>query len=114
MAGKIKNRLNHDLLCVYTDYEGDFTKPYRYIVGCEVKNLSEIPPGYFGKEISPSSYALFTAEGEFPQSMLKAWNAIWSSKVDRAYTADFEVYAADFNPQNNPEVKIYIATKVTA
>lgn len=110
LAEKIPVRINHDLLAVYTDYEGDYTKPFTYIIGCEVKNLNSIPEGMIGIEIPPSKYALFTAKGEFPKSMMITWQNIWHSGIKRSYTTDFEIYTSDFNPQNNPEVRIYIAT----
>ncbi len=109
LAEKIPGRLNHDLLAVYTDYEGDYTKPFTYIIGCEVKSLKHIPEGMIGIEVPPSEYAIFIATGEFPKSMMITWQNIWHSGIKRSYTTDFEVYSSSFNPQNNPEVRIYIA-----
>lgn len=110
LAQKIPNKVNQNLLAVYTDYEGDYTKPFTYMIGCEVSNLSTIPEGMRGIELEPSSYAVFTAKGAFPQSMMQAWQSIWTSIVKRSYTTDFEVYKPDFNPQDNPEIRIFIAT----
>lgn len=109
IAEKIPARVNGDLLAVYTNYEGDFTQPFTYILGCEVTNLSEIPEGMVGLEIPTADYSLYTAKGEFPQSMLETWRAIWTS-TNRSYTTDFEIYPEDFNPERHPEVKIFIAT----
>lgn len=109
MAEKIPNRINQDLLAVYTHYHGDYTKPFTYLIGCEVKNLNTIPQGMKGVEIEAAPYAVFTAKGEFPQSMMKTWQAIWNSPVKRSYTTDFEQYRSDFNPQESPEVNIHIA-----
>lgn len=109
LAEKIPNRLNPNLLAVYTNYHSDYTKPFTYLIGCQVADLGIIPEGMMGVEIEPSAYAVFTAKGEFPQSMMHTWQAIWNSDVKRSYTTDFEVYSADFNPQANPEVNIYIS-----
>lgn len=109
MAGKIPNKINQDLLAVYTNYEGDYTKPFTYLIGCEVSSLDNIPEKMIGIEVRASLYAVFIAKGAFPQSMSSTWQAIWGSGVKRSYITDFEVYRSDFNPQNNPEVKIYIA-----
>lgn len=111
LAEKIPHRLNQSILCVYTDYEGDYTKPFTWLIGCEVSDLKVIPQGMVGIEIPASSYAVFTATGPFPESMMVAWTSIWQSDVKRAYTTDFEVYGPDFNPQKNPRVKIYIAAQ---
>lgn len=106
---KIPNKINGNILALYTDYEGDYTKPYSWILGCEVSSLEQMPEGLVGKVIPESKYAIFTTQGEFPQGLIAAWQDIWKSNLPRSYTSDFEVYRSDFDPQGNPEVKIYIA-----
>ncbi len=106
---KIPNRVNGNILALYTDYEGDYTQPYSWILGCEVSSLDHVPAGLVGKAIPESTYAVFTTQGEFPQGLIAAWQAIWNANLLRSYTSDFELYRADFNPQTNPEVKVYIA-----
>lgn len=109
IADKIKNRKNQNLLAIYTDYHGDYTQPFTYLIGYEVSDLDRVPEGLIGKEIEASSFAIFTAKGQFPQSVARIWQNIWNSKMTRLYATDFEVYPADFNPQANPEVNIYIS-----
>ncbi len=111
IISKIPNRMNGNILALYTDYEGDYTKPYSWILGCEVSSLDEVPEGLVGKVITESMYAVFTTKGEFPQGLIAVWQDIWKSNLSRSYTSDFEVYRSDFDPQQNPEVKIYIAIK---
>jgi predicted transcriptional regulator YdeE len=106
---KIPNKINGDILALYTDYEGDYTKPYSWILGCEVSSLNEVPEGLVGKIIPESKYAVFTSQGGFPQGLIAVWPEIWKSDFTRLYTSDFEVYRNDFDPQRNPEVKVYIA-----
>lgn len=106
---RIPGRVDGSILALYTDYEGDYTKPFSYIIGCEVAHLDEIPEGMVGKVIPAASYAEFTAKGPFPQSMAQTWQQIWKSPLNRSYTSDFEVYGSDFDPQSNPVVNIYIA-----
>jgi hypothetical protein len=36
---KIPNKVDQNLLAVYTNYEGDYTKPFTYLIGCEVSRL---------------------------------------------------------------------------
>ena len=110
LAG-IPNKINGNVLAVYTDYEGDYTQPYSWILGAEVSSLDEIPAGLVGKVIPESKYAVFTTSGEFPQGLIAAWQAIWQSNLSRSYTADFELYSSNFDPQRHPEVKVYIAIK---
>ncbi len=109
---KIPNKINGNILALYTDYEGDYTKPYSWILGCEVSSLDEIPAGLVGKVIPESKYAVFITQGEFPQGLIAAWQAVWKSNLPRSYTTDFELYRSDFDPQKNPEVKVYIAIEM--
>lgn len=107
----IPHRINSDMTAFYTDYEGDYTQPYSWILGCEVSSLKDVPPGLVAKVIPESNYAVFTTKGEFPEGLIATWQEIWQSKLTRAYTSDFEVYRSHFHPQKNPEVTIYIALK---
>lgn len=109
ILSKIRNKINGSIFALYTDYEGDYTKPYSWILGCEVSNLDEVPEGLVGKVIPESKYAVFTTQGEFPQGLIAVWQDIWKSDLQRLYTSDFEVYRSGFDPQSNPEVKVYIA-----
>src|SRR5579863_5864276 len=112
IASKIPNKISGNILALYTDYEGDYSKPYSWILGCEVSSLDEIPAGLVGKVIPESKYAIFTTQGEFPQGLITAWQAVWKSNLPRSYTSDFELYRSDFDPQKNPEVKVYIAIEM--
>lgn len=109
ILSKIPHKINGNVLALYTDYEGDYTKPYSWILGCEVSHLDEVPEGLVGKVIPQSKYAVFTTQGEFPEGLIAAWQDIWNSGLNRLYSSDFEVYRSDFDPQRNPEVKVYIA-----
>ena len=107
----IPHKKNEKVFVLYTDYEGDFTQPYSMIIGCEVASLTEIPDGLVGKTIPAGTYALFPAEGAFPESVMQAWQDIWNSSVNRAYTVDFETYPADFQEVEEPRVDIFIGLK---
>lgn len=109
IGSKIPNKINGNILALYTNYEGDYTKPYSWILGCEVSSLDQVPEGLVGKVISDSKYAVFTTQGEFPQGLIAVWQDVWKSGLLRLYTSDFEVYRSDFDPQGNPQVKVYIA-----
>ena len=109
ILGKIPNKINGSVIALYTDYEGDFTKPYSWILGSEVSTLDQVPEGLVGKIITASKYAVYTTQGGFPQGLITVWQEIWKSDLQRLYTSDYEVYRSDFDPQSNPEVKVYIA-----
>jgi len=111
IPAKIPHKINGNILALYTDYEGDHTQPYSWILGCEVSSLDNIPRGLVGKEIPESTYAVYATEGAFPHGLIAVWQAIWKSHLHRSYTSDFEVYPANFDPEKHPQVKVYIAVK---
>ena len=111
---KIPNKIGAAVFVLYTDYESDYTKPYSFVIGCEVSTLDSIPKGMVGKVIPEANYAVFTAEGEYPQSVGNAWQKIWTSNLSRAYATDFQVYPPDFHLQTNPAVKIYVSLQAPA
>lgn len=111
IAAKIPGKINNNIYALYTDYEGDYTKPYSWILGCEVESLDEVPEGLVGKVIPASEYAVYTTQGKFPEGLIAAWQAIWKAQFKRLYTSDFELYSADFDPEHNPQVKVYIAVE---
>ncbi|MBX7065864.1 MAG: GyrI-like domain-containing protein [Parachlamydiales bacterium] len=106
---KIPNRVGDDVYGIYTDYESDFNGPYTLLIGCEVSSLKNLPAGLVGREIPEAKYAVYTSQGPFPQGLIAVWQAIWKANLKRAYTHDFEFYSHKFNPQKNPNVKVYIA-----
>ena len=107
---KIPNKIDHTLYCIYTDYEKDHTKPYTTILGCKVLDLTDIPNGMVGKTFSEASYERFVAKGNLMHgAVFDEWTKIWSSDLNRAFTADFEVYDSKSQNPENAEVDIFVA-----
>ncbi|MBS0625142.1 MAG: effector binding domain-containing protein [Verrucomicrobia bacterium] len=90
ILAKIPNKIDSTIYSVYTDYEGDFMKPYTTLLGCKVPDLKNIPQGLVGKEIPGGKFLEFTAKGRM--QVLPEWINIWKTPLPRRYTADFEVY----------------------
>lgn len=110
IADKIPNKISQDLICVYTDYEKDHTRPYTAILGCIVDNLDSIPENMTGKVIEGKSYKKFTAKGNLATGIVfNEWLKIWSSDLERTFTADFEIYGQKAQNPENAAVDIYIA-----
>lgn len=109
---KIPNKIDDTVYCIYTEYEKDHTKPYTAILGCSVKDLNHIPDGMVCKIINTTSYETFTAKGNLMQgAVFNEWVKIWNSDLNRAFTADFELYnQKSMNPED-AEVDIMIALK---
>lgn len=109
---KIPNKSGTDIYCVYTDYVKDHTQPYTTIIGVKVNDLKNIPHGLVGKSIDKADYTSFTAKGKISEGIVfNEWLKIWNLPIDRAYTADFEVYGQKSQDPENAEVGIFIAIK---
>ena len=109
---KITNKIEDTIYSVYTEYEGDYTKPYTCILGCKVDNAAYIPDGFVAKTIKGGKYVKFVSKGDLTKgAVYQTWNEIWNSDLDRAYTSDFEVYGEKAQNPTDAEVEIYIALK---
>lgn len=110
IQSKIPGKISEELFCIYTDYEKDHTKPYTTILGCRVDSLDFIPENMVGKTIESADYEELIAKGNLTEGVVyNKWLEIWSSGLDRSFTADFEVYGAKAQNPENAEVAIYIA-----
>lgn len=103
---KIPNLKSNNIMALYTDYEGDHTKPFIYTIGCEVTSLQDLPTGLDGVTVPGNKYALFRVKGGLPDSLIETWKEIWTSKsLERKFEADFEVV------KGADEVHVYISLK---
>ena len=107
---KIPNKIDAEIYSIYTNYEGDHTKPYDTILGCKVSSLDHIPKGMIGQAFEGGKVAKFTSKGNLEDNIIyKTWLDIWTVDLDRTYTADFEVYGAKSLDRANAEVDIFVA-----
>ena len=109
LSGKIENKISDEIINMYTEYVSDEHDYYTAILGHKVSSLNLIPKGCIGKHISDENYKEFTSKGKLPECVLNTWETIWESKIDRKYTADFDVYnPMKMNPEN-AEVITYVS-----
>jgi len=109
---QIPNKVSDTLYCIYTDYEKDHTRPYTTILGCKVSNMDEIPSGMIGQTFEEQTYIKHVAKGNLMQGIVyEAWTKIWNADLNRAFTADFEVYDERTQNPENAEVDIFISVK---
>ena len=108
IINKIPNKSSNDIIALYCDYEGDFTKPYYFVIGCQTTSIDEIPEGMVAKVLPASKYAVFKAAGDFPKSLIDTWGVIWQTQLNRTYTGDYEEYGEKFN-KDPKEVDVFIA-----
>jgi len=109
---KIPNKEDNTIYSIYTEYEGDHTKPYTTILGCKVKNLDSVPDGMIAKTFTGGKYTKFVSKGDLTKGVVyKEWLKIWNTDLDRKYSADFEVYGEKAQDPSNAEVSIFVAIK---
>ena len=108
---KIENKVNNKAIGLYTDYEGDYTKPYNFIACSEVNKKSENMENRITKIIPKGRYAKFVIIGDVQKSVGEAWGKIWNMNLERKYTCDFEEYQNNTEDMQNQEIHIYIAIK---
>ena len=113
LLDKIPNQLNSDILCIYTDYESDYTGKYTCLLGLKVSSLDSVPEGLIGREFPGGNFESFLAKGSLPESLIEVWKSIWSQDetLNRSYTYDYEVYDHRSRLGEESEVDIYIAKK---
>lgn len=112
IASKIPNRIGTDVYGVYTDYEGDYMKPYTTLLGCRVNSLEEIPEGMTGLTIDGGEYFKLTVKGDLMKGVvIEGWQKIWSTDLNRSYVADFEVYGEKTKNPEDAEVEIYVGIR---
>ena len=112
LVGKIPNKVDGAIYALYTDYEGDYTKPYTTFLGCMVTDFSEIPEGLSGRSFNGGTYEKSSAKGDLMKGLvINHWEKIWQADIDRAYTADFEVYGERAQNPSDAEVDFFIALK---
>jgi len=112
ILSKIPNKINDNIYSLYTDYEGDHSKPYTTIIGCKVEHLNTIPEGMIGKPFNGGNYTKFTTKGDLTKGLIiNEWHKIWNMDLKRLYTADFEIYGEKAQNPNDAEVDLFIAIK---
>jgi predicted transcriptional regulator YdeE len=114
LLGKIPNKIESNILAVYTDYESDANGAYTFMLGARVSSTDSVPPGMVAKKIPAARYAVFISETGFVGKVVpETWSRIWAvPKAEpggsRTYKADFEVYGQRAANPQNAEVNIYV------
>jgi len=109
LSAKIPNKVSDGIINMYTDYVSDEHGYYTAVLGHKAHNLDTVPEGFFGKHISETNYKEFVSKGKLPDCVLNTWETIWNTKLNRKYTADFDVYnPIAMNPED-AEVVTYLS-----
>lgn len=111
ICNDIENKSNQQCIGLYTDYEGNYTKPYNFMACCEVSTVTDLNSPLYAKTISAGKYAKFSVRGHVQKAVMEAWNGIWQLNLDRKYDSDFEVYYNNSEDLNDQIIDIYISIK---
>jgi predicted transcriptional regulator YdeE len=108
---RIPGSTGNEIYAVYFEYEGDFTKPYSYFIGCKVDINTTVPAGLDSITIPTLRYKKIVTKGKMPDCVADAWREIWKMEIPRAYQFDFEIYDHRSHDWNDAEVDIYLSLK---
>ncbi len=117
LLNTIPNKVDSNILAVYTDYENDANGEYTFMIGAKVSSADGVPPGMVAKKVPAGRYAVFTSEKGFVGKVVpQTWNRIYTAPKsspggNRAYRADFEVYDQRAADPQNAQVDIYVGIK---
>lgn len=112
VLGAIPNKIDNTIYSIYTEYENDHTKPYTTILGCKVSNLHSILDGMIGKSFDGGNYVKLSAKGDLMKGLIvNKWTEIWNMNLERAFTADFEIFGEKAQNPNDAEIDFFIAVK---
>ena len=110
VLARIPNRTDDTVYSLYTDYEGDHTQPYTVVLGCQVTQTDEIPEGMVARSFGGGEYVKMSTRGDLQEGIVvQQWQKIWAMDLNRAYTADFEVFGAKARDPQDAEVDFYIS-----
>jgi predicted transcriptional regulator YdeE len=107
---KVQQKTDDVIYAVYSDYEGDHTKPFRVTLGYRVSG-DETPATLHRIKIAAQEYAVLSAAGQQPKALIETWKAIWSSDLTRSFKTDFEVYGPRFFEAGVHEALIHVGIK---
>ena len=119
LTNRIPNRMDDNVVAVYTDYASDANGDYSFVLGAKFRPSPDalIPKDMVVKTVPAGRYAVFTSErGPVAKVVVETWKQIWSyyqspANGHRAYRADFELYDQRAADPNNAQVDIYIGIK---
>lgn len=110
IAESIPDKISQEILSLYTDYEGDYMKPYLAIIGCKVSSLDNVPKGLVGRQFEGGTYVNMSARGDLMKGLIvNQWTEIWKMDLKRSYTADFELFGEKAQNPSDAEVDFFVA-----
>lgn len=108
----IPHKKDSALIAMYTDYAGDSDCTYTFLIGARVESGTGVPAGMVRKEVPAGRYAIFPSErGPVERIVVEAWQRVWSSDIQRALQADYEVYDERAADLQNAQVDLHVGVE---
>jgi predicted transcriptional regulator YdeE len=108
----IPDKADEAVRAVYTEYASDKDGDYTFVIGARVKSAAGIPVGMVSKTIPAGRNAVFLSEsGPVERIVVETWQRIWSSAIDRAYGADYEIYDQRAADPSNAQVEVCVGVR---
>jgi predicted transcriptional regulator YdeE len=116
---KIPGKTGSSIYALYTDYAGNRSGEYGYVIGAMVKEGTTPPEGMVIKRVPAGRYLVFPSEqGPLPKVVPGAWQKLWrledEGKMPRAYQTDFEIYDHRSHDPQKAQVDVYVGLKQTS
>lgn len=108
---RLKDRLSDEVYAVYFDYDGDYSMPYAYFIGCKVPEGTALPHGLDLLHVPAQAVMSVPVSGKMPQCVADAWRNIWATEYPRAYGFDYEVYDERSQHWDSAELDIFLSVK---
>jgi predicted transcriptional regulator YdeE len=96
VVDEITDKLGNEVYAVYSEYQGDHTKPYRLTIGCRVTGALPVPKGLHSVRVSAGPYQHVQATGAQPEALIQAWQSVWTSDLPRRFDTDYEIFGPRF------------------
>jgi predicted transcriptional regulator YdeE len=117
VAAAVPDRVDNDVLAVYSDYASDEKGDYTYTLGVRVSRVDSLPAGMTSMKIAAGPYdTLTTGVGAVMQVVPAEWQKIWAMTPSqlggkRAFVTDYEVYGERSTDPQQAQVEIHIGIR---
>ncbi len=114
VGSKIESRQDDVVYAVYSDYEGDHTKPFRLTIGYKIFEDTDkpTPDGMHSVQVIEDEYGLVSTRGKQPEALMEGWKSIWQSDLNRNFKTDFEVYGPNFFEEGLHEALVAVGVTI--
>jgi predicted transcriptional regulator YdeE len=119
LEAAIPNRMDDQLVVVYSNYAGDEKGDYDYLLGARVSSVERLPAGMTYREVAAGSYAVVIPRAWPPgEAVPEAWKRIWSMRPvelggRRAFVTDYEVSDQHDADPKHTRVEIHVGVRST-